>query len=172
MKWPRRGPRWGRNIQRDPEIAPDEIFLDASNASEFDRARLEGRLEKSLPRSTFIVLAGTLGILFLVLVVRAGDLQLVNGRAFAEQSAHNSLEAKILFAPRGVIADSYGVALAENIQLPDGTIGRRYPVPSLGQIIGYVSYPKKDAQGVYYDTDQKGLAGLEKIYDAELAGKN
>lgn len=164
--------KWRLRRRRDPEIAPDEIFLDASNDSAFDHARLEGRLEKPLPRSTFVMLAGTLAILFFILVVRVGDLQLVNGRAFAEQSAHNSLEAKILFAPRGIITDFRGAALAENFQLPDGTIGRRYPVPSLGQIIGYVSYPKKDAQGVYYDTDETGLAGLEHMYDDQLTGKN
>lgn len=164
--------RWRSGRRRDPEIAPDEIFLDASNASAFDRARFEGRLETPLPRATFALLSGTLALFFFILVVRTGDLQLVNGKAFAEQSAHNSLEARILFAPRGVITDSSGAALAENIQLPDGTIGRRYPVPSLGQIIGYVSYPKKDAQGVYYDTEETGLAGLEKIYNDLLSGKN
>lgn len=164
--------KWQLGRRRDPEIAPDEIFLDASNTSAFDRARLEGRLEKPLPRSTFVFLAGTLAALFLVLIVRAGNLQMVNGKVFAEQSAHNSLEARILFAPRGVITDSSGVALAENIPLPDGAIGRRYPVPSLGQIIGYVSYPKKDAQGVFYDAEETGLAGLEKTYNDLLAGKN
>ena len=39
---------WQRKKRLDPEIAPDEIFLDASNAPAFDRARFEGRLEKPL----------------------------------------------------------------------------------------------------------------------------
>jgi len=158
--------------RRDPEIAPDEIFLDASNAPAFDRARFEGRLEKPLSRGTFFYLSATLALLFLILVFRAWNLQVTNGEAFAAESAHNSLEAKILFAPRGVITDVNGIVLAENIEDEDGTTRRNYPVPSLGQIIGYVSYPKKDASGAYYDTKETGIAGLEAEYDEHLSGEN
>ncbi|MDP2651536.1 MAG: penicillin-binding transpeptidase domain-containing protein [bacterium] len=163
MKWRRR---------RDSEIAPDEIFLDASNAPDFDRARFEGRLEKPLPRGTFVTLSGTLAILFLFLIVRTWNLEVTNGAAFAAESAHNSLESTILFAPRGIITDINGVVLAENIKRPDGSIGRNYPFPSLSQVIGYVSYPKKDSSGVYYETRETGIAGLEAEYDSLLAGKN
>lgn len=164
--------KWRRKGRRDPEIAPDEIFLDASSVSDFDRSRFEGRLEKPLQRKTFISLAGMLAIIFLILIVRTGNLQLIHGAAFAAESAHNSLEATVLFAPRGIMTDRYGAVLAENIRKSDGSIERHYPVPSLGQIIGYVSYPKKDAQGIYYDTEEAGLAGLEAQYDGLLAGEN
>ena len=164
MKWRRR--------RRDPEIAPDEIFLDASNAANFDRARFEGRLEKPLSQGTFVSVAVVLCILFFVLVVRSWNIQVTNGAAFAAQSAHNSLESVTIFAPRGVITDINGVVLAENVERPDGGVGRNYPLPSVGQIIGYVSYPKKDANGIYYDTNEKGIAGLEAEYDSLLSGKN
>ena len=163
MKWRRR---------QDPEIAPDEIFLDASNAPDFDRARFEGRLEKPLPRRMFFYLAGTLIFIFLALIARTWNLEISNGAVFAAESIHNSLESVILFAPRGIITDSSGVVVAENVTQPDGDIGRFYPVPSLAQIIGYVSYPKKDTNGVYYDTNETGVAGLEAKYDSLLAGKN
>ena len=163
MKWNRR---------RDPEIAPDEIFLDASNAPDFDRARFEGRLEKSLSHKMFFYLSSSLVILFLILIIRTWNLQISNGAAFASQSAHNSLESVTLFAPRGVITDVFGVVLAENIEKPDGSTKRNYPVPSLGQIIGYVSYPKKDSNGIYYETTESGVVGLEAEYDSLLAGKN
>jgi penicillin-binding protein 2 len=163
MKWR----RW-----RDPEIAPDEIFLDASNVTDFDRSRFEGRLEKPLSHRMFVSFTGVLAVLFLVLVVRTWNLQITNGTTFASQSAHNSLESKILFAQRGVITDFSGVVLAENVEHPDGSVGRHYPFPALGPIIGYVSYPKKDSSGVYYDMNEKGITGLEAEYDARLAGKN
>ena len=163
---------WRRKKRQDPEIAPDEIFLDASNAPDFDRARFEGRLEKPLSHRTFISLAVTLSILFLILVIRILDLEVVNGAAFAAESAHNSLEVATIFAPRGVVIDFHGAILAENVEKPDGSIKRNYPVPSLGQIIGYVSYPKKDSNGVYYDTNETGITGLEAEYDSLLAGKN
>ncbi|MFA5744932.1 MAG: penicillin-binding transpeptidase domain-containing protein [Candidatus Paceibacterota bacterium] len=157
---------------RDPEIAPDEIFLDASNVTDFDRSRFEGRLEKPLSHRMFVSFAGVLMVLFLILIIRTWNLQITNGATFASRSAHNSLESKILFAQRGVITDFSGVVLAENIENPDGSVGRQYPFPALGPIIGYVSYPKKDSSGVYYDTNEKGVVGLEAEYDALLAGKN
>jgi len=156
----------------DPEIAPDEIFLDVSNTPDFDRTRFEGRIEKPLPHSTFLALALVLGLLFVVLVARIGDLQLVNGATYAAQSAYNSLEVTTLFAPRGIIVDRHGIVLAENVERTEGGMGRNYPLPAFGQIIGYVSYPKKDSSGNYYDTSQTGIAGLEAEYDALLAGKN
>lgn len=164
--------KWWREGRENPEIAPDEIFLDALNTPAFDRARFEGRLEKPLPRSTFFSLTSALALLMLILLMRAGNLELINGVAFAAESARNSLEITTLFAPRGIIVDRYGVVLADNIEEQNGNVRRNYPVPSLGQSIGYVSYPKKDAKGVYYDTSETGLAGLEAEYNGLLAGQN
>jgi penicillin-binding protein 2 len=164
--------RWRIVKQRDPEIAPDEIFLDASNAPSFDRARFEGRLEKPLSPTTFFYLGAVLSILFMILITRAWNLQIKNGSEFAAESSHNSLEATTLFALRGAIVDFQGVTLAENVKQQDGTTKRNYSVPSLGQIIGYVSYPKKDRKGIYYDTNQTGIAGIEAEYDRLLSGKN
>jgi penicillin-binding protein 2 len=161
-----------RKRRKDPEIAPDEIFLDASNAPDFDRSRFEGRLEKPLSQTTFLYLSAAFTVLFLILVARTWNLEVAHGAEFATESAHNSLETNTLFAERGVITDTNGVVLAENVQNADGSVKRSYPVPSLGQIIGYVSYPKKDAKGVYYDTDETGVTGLEQEYDSLLAGKN
>ncbi len=163
---------WRRRYRQDPEIAPDEIFLDASNAPDFDRARFEGRLEKPLSHETFFYLTAMLVLLFSVLIIRTWDLEIINGAVYAALSAHNSLEAKTLFAPRGVITDVRGVVVAENGVQEDGSVLRRYPFPSLGQVIGYVSYPKKDAKGIYYDTSETGMMGLEAEYDAHLAGEN
>ena len=164
--------KWRRIRSRDPEIAPDEIFLDASNAPAFDRARFEGRIEKPLSHGTFFYLTAALALLFFVLIIRTWNLQITSGAAFAQQSAYNSLEVTTLFAPRGIITDVNGIIVAENVESEDGNVRRNYPVSSLGQIIGYVSYPKKDAKGIYYDTNQTGIAGLEAEYDSFLAGKN
>ena len=165
MKW------WYRG-RPDPEIAPDEIFLDASNAPDFNRERFEGRLEKPLPHSSFSLLAGGLMILFVVLAMRSWNLQVANGAEYAAMSAHNSLDVATIFAPRGGITDIHGAILAENVQKPDGVVERQYSVAALSQIIGYVSYPKKDSKGVYYDLEQKGITGLEAEYDDLLSGEN
>ena len=78
---------WRRTRRRDPEIAPEDIFLDATNVSAFDRSRFEGRIEKPLPSSTFVVLSGVLMLLIVVLIGRAWDLEVIRGAAFAAQSA-------------------------------------------------------------------------------------
>lgn len=163
---------WWNKRRRDPEIAPDEIFLDSSNTLDFNRERFEGRIEKSLPPSSFFLLASGLTLLFLVLVVRSWNIQVTNGPVYAAESAHNSLEITTIFAPRGTITDVHGVVLAENVQNEDGSVERNYPIPSLSQVIGYVSYPKKDASGVYYDMKEKGITALEARYDAMLTGVN
>src|SRR3989344_3917821 len=163
---------WRRRRRQDPEIAPDEIFLDASNAPAFDRTRFEGRLEKPLPDRTFLSLGAVLAVLLIILIGRAWYLEITNGAAYAAESAHNRLEATTLFAARGVITDLNGIVLAENAEGGDDIMARRYPVPSLSHVIGYVSYPKKDAKGIYYDTTMTGVTGLEAYYDALLAGKN
>ncbi|MHB8860191.1 MAG: penicillin-binding transpeptidase domain-containing protein [Minisyncoccota bacterium] len=164
--------RWWNRRRHDPEIAPDEIFLDASNTPDFNRERFEGRMEKPLPQSSFFLLATGLTIFFLVLVARAWDIEVINGAEYAAESAHNSLEVATIFAPRGIITDLHGVVLAENVQKPDGSVERHYSVPSLSQVIGYVSYPKKDSSGVYYDMAEKGVTALEAKYDAMLTGVN
>lgn len=163
---------WLRRKRRDLEIAPDEIFLDASNAPAFDRARFEGRLEKPLSHGTFFYLTAALTLLFLILIVRSWNLEIMNGAAFASESAHNSLEVRTLFAPRGVIEDVFGVVVALNAERDDGSVVRQYPFPSLSQIIGYVSYPKKDSRGVYYDMTETGVSGLEAQFDTLLTGTN
>ncbi len=163
---------WWYKRRPDPEIAPDEIFLDVSNAPDFNRQRFEGRLEKPIPHGSFSLLATGLAVLFLVLATRSWNLQVTHGATFASESAHNSLEVVTIFAPRGIITDVQGAVLAENVQKDDGAVERHYSVPALSQVIGYVSYPKKDSKGVYYDKEQRGVTGLEARYDELLSGKN
>ncbi len=164
--------KWQRKRRPDLEFAPDEVFLDASNAPAFDRTRFEGRIEKPLSERTFYSLAGVLGLLIVVLILRAGNLQVLQGTAFAARSSNNSLESTSLFAPRGVITDRNGIPLAENISKPEGGMTRHYTLPSIGQILGYVTNPKKDSSGNYYETVQTGVAGLEAQYNDLLNGEN
>ena len=164
--------KWWRTRRPDPEIAPDEIFLDASNAPDFNRWCFEGRIEKPLPQSSFFLLTTGLAILFFILIIRSWNLEVTSGAAYAARSAQNSLDVTILFAPRGDIIDVQGVMLAENVRGPDDSIERHYTEPSLSQVIGYVSHPKKDSSGNYYETSMRGVTGLEARYDASLSGEN
>ncbi len=164
--------RWGTRRKRVLEIAPDEIFLDSTNMPDFDQNRLEGNLEKPLPERAYLGLLGAVVLIFLVLVVQAGNLSLVQGGTYAAQSERNRLRPEVLFAQRGAITDRNGTALVTNEPGEDGHPMRVYRTPGFSSVLGYVSYPKKDRSGFYYDTDITGLAGMEKAFNERLAGAN
>ncbi len=163
---------WWRKGRQDPEIAPDEIFLDAANSPSFDRARFEGRLERPLGNAPFALFSSALGLVFLILIGQVWNLQIRLGSVYAAQSERNSLSSKVLFANRGIITDVQGTVLVTNEATPEGGVTRVYETPGMGSIVGYVSYPKKDSSGNYYDTDITGLAGVESYFNTALAGKN
>ena len=156
----------------DPEISPDEIFLDSSNLPNFNQNSLEGRLEKPLSGTTYYWLAGTIAVIFLILIGQAVHLEIIKGASYATRSEENLLRPGVLFAQRGAIMDRNGVSLVTNETTPDGFVKRVYTTPSMSNILGYVSYPKKDSSGQYYDTDIAGLAGVEKSFNSQLAGQN
>ncbi len=165
---------WFRKRSRtlDFELAPDEIFLDASNQPEFNQNQLEGRLERPIRRRSFLGVGVVVGIVFFALAAQAANLEIKQGSTFAAQSEKNRLRPDVIFAQRGAILDRNGTPLVSNVEAPDGTITRTYTTPGFGHLLGYVSYPKKDSSGNYYDTDIKGLAGVEAAFNDKLAGKN
>lgn len=163
---------FGKRRYQDPELNPDEIFLDASNLPEFNQNSLEGRLEKPVARTTYLGLGIFVFFIFSALVAQAANLELVKGSTYATQSEKNRLRPDVLFAQRGAVLDRNGVPLVSNIQANDGSTKRTYATPGFGHLLGYVSYPKKDSTGNYYDTDITGLAGVESAFNSTLAGKN
>src|SRR3989344_4868342 len=96
------------------EIAPDEIFLDASNLPNFDVQQFEGRLERPISRKVvFFASLAFLGICFLLLG-KAWVLQIRQGEAYSILSERNSLKKTVIFEPRGIIYDRNGVQLVAN----------------------------------------------------------
>ncbi len=161
-----------RRRYRDHEIAPDEIFLDASNLPEFDKAQFEGRFEQPISRATYYAFGGVILLALLVLMGQAGKLQVMQGTAYAEQSEKNVLRPETIFATRGAVMDRNGIPLIEN-EPGDGTFAKRvYRAPGFSALLGYVSYPKKDKSGYYYTYEVEGLAGVESAFDEELSGEN
>ena len=161
-----------RKRYQDFELAPDEIFLDSSNQPDFNTNQLEGRLEKPLSRTSFIGVGVFIVLVFIALTAQAANLEIIKGAKYALQSEKNRLRPQVIFAERGAILDRNGVPLVSNEEEPDGTVKRLYMSPGFGHLLGYVSYPKKDSSGNYYDTDITGLAGVEAAFNSTLAGKN
>lgn len=161
-----------RRARRGFELNPDDIFLDSSNPSGFDQGRLEGRLEKPIDRSTFAGIGLVMLLMFTALIAQAANLQVLQGEQYADRSERNRLRPQVLFAERGAIVDRNGQALVYNEQGEDGFVRRVYEYPGFSHLLGYVSYPKKDSSGNFYETRIEGLNGVEEAMDAVLAGEN
>lgn len=161
-----------RKRRRRYEIDPDEIFLDATNLPDFNKNSLEGKLERPISYSTFAWFAGVLSMSLFVLVAQAAHLEIAQGSKYALQSEKNRLRPAVIFSERGAILDRNGSPLVSNEMSEDNSVRRVYKTPGFSHLLGYVSYPKKDKSGFYYDTDISGLAGIEAYFNATLAGKN
>lgn len=156
-------------------IDPDEIFLDSTNLPKFDRSQFEGRIEKPISYKTVSFVGFSLMLIAVVFVYQLWNLQIVQGRDFAERSENNSLRHSLVFADRGVIFDRNGELLAWNEENPndsDFSMRKYADIPGLANIIGYVKYPSKDSAGFYYRMDYIGMDGVEKFYDSLLSGEN
>lgn len=156
------------------DIAPDEILIDAQNLPGFDSSRLEGRIERPIEEKTFrnfLLIALAIGLVFLLQLAK---LQVVDAEALKERAAANHLSQSMIIAERGLITDRFDTPLALNEWREDlGFVVRDYPFSeATAHVLGYVSYPKRDGNGHWFQTNTEGLAGIEQVFDGVLRGKN
>ncbi|MCK5027415.1 MAG: hypothetical protein KAS07_03275, partial [Candidatus Pacebacteria bacterium] len=155
------------------DIDPDEIFLDSSNLPEFDTYQFEGRIVKSLSKTTIYVLGSFFVGVVLVFLWKIGSLQVVRGSEYADISENNRLAHTYLFPERGVVFDINKNILAWNTLGADEFSLRAYTATSgLAHVLGYIKYPQADTSGIYYKTEYTGETGVEKMYNKTLNGKN
>ncbi|MBP6911620.1 MAG: hypothetical protein KBB88_00240 [Candidatus Pacebacteria bacterium] len=155
------------------EVFPEDIFLDSKNIPEFDTQQFEGRIEKSISKNTI----RTMGFFFIIIGVlfvgKLSILQIIRGDAYLKRSYANSYNSEPIFAERGIIYDRNGVELAWNSFLDDNSLSRRlYKTEGFGQLLGYISYPKKDANGYFWQLEYEGKSGVEKSFQETLQGEN
>jgi penicillin-binding protein 2 len=162
--------------RKKQEISYDEILLDASNLPSWNTGRLEGRMELPLKKESVYVVGGLFILIALVFFVQLFKLQVLQGAELAERSETNRLERGLIIAERGAIHDRRGELIAWNERDEQGIYD--FPVRAytdrkgLGQLVGYVSYPRKDSAGFYYRTEYLGRDGVEGAYDDLLDGEN
>src|SRR3989344_3879789 len=168
------------------EIAPDEIFLDSSNLPSHNERQFEGRVDHPVSSGAIWGVGVTFFVLVAVFSFRSYDLQITHGADYADISRNNRLDRSLIFAARGIIYDRTGRELAWNESPPAarGDIAidfatssvfalRKYSsLPGLSHIIGFVRYPKTDAQGAWWREEYAGISGVELSLDAFLKGKN
>lgn len=155
-------------------IDPDEIFIDSTNLPGFDTYQFEGRIEKPISTKTFFFVGIFFAVVTLIFLGKSWNIQISNGQSYAERSANNRLRHTLIFSERGLIYDKNNVPLAWNeTGEPNSFNLRKYTEKSgFSNLLGYVSYPKKDSAGFYYDKTISGVDGIEKFFESTLQKEN
>ena len=115
-----------------------------------------GGSRQSLGRTTIHV-SIVLSVAFALLAVAAGYWGIVVAPDLVRSPNDAAVIAASRTVPRGLIKDRKGKVLASNKKDANGESYRVYAGPAISQVVGYAS-------SLY------GRAGLERAYDAELAG--
>jgi penicillin-binding protein 2 len=157
------------------DINPEDIFVDAGGAAQFDEDSFEGRFEKPINESMYLFIGAFFLILMSIFSVKAFDVQILESAKWKSIAENNYIKKSPEFALRGNIKDRNGVILAWN-ETDRDSIGtdipkRRYvSAAGFSNLLGYVSYPKRDTSGNFWQADFIGMDGVEKQYDQALAG--
>lgn len=166
------------------EIDPEDVFLDSQNLSSLNLDQMEGQLERPIESRVFYGAVILLVIIMSMFTYRLFSMQIVDGDVYKEKANRNHLKSVPLFALRGTISDRKGEVLAWNtlgnyVIGSDGSekintddIPKRVYTETLGfsHLLGYVSYPKKDQSGVFWQEEYLGKDGVEKQYQTLLQG--
>jgi len=154
------------------EIDPDEIFLDSRNLPEFDVHQFEGRIERPISKQAVLLMGMVFVLVGIIFLGRLMDLQVARGEFYRERAENNRLEYTPIFAQRGVIYDRNNQEMAWNVPSEGGFSNREYiKQEGFSHVLGYISYPKKDSSGFYYQTAFEGKNGIESTYNDLLEGK-
>jgi penicillin-binding protein 2 len=162
-----------RNLLKK-DIAPDEIFLDDKNMPGFDVQQFEGRIERPISRSSIYILGFIFLIIMLLFWWKVGQLQVHKGEYYANQSIKNRLDEIYIFPERGTVYDRNKKPLAWNLPNEIGNTDfakRKYiELSGFGHILGYLGYPLKDKNGLYYQKEYTAISGIESKYHSTLSG--
>lgn len=160
-------------IAASHEISPEDVFLDSQNLSKMDLNQMEGHLERPLGKHVFYLSVVVVMVLIGGFTARLFGMQIVNGESYAEKADRNHLRSTPIFALRGTISDRNGTLLAWNTS---GTSTKEIPertyieTDGFSHLLGYVSYPKKDSSGIFWQEEYIGKDGIEKQYQLKLQG--
>jgi penicillin-binding protein 2 len=158
------------------DVSVEEVLLDASNIPAFNRERLEGKRELRIADRSLSVVWWLFILIAGAFLYKVFTLQVVAGAEYRAAAENNQIDQSVIIAERGVVTDRTGEPMVWN-ELDDSG---EYDFPiraytdraGLGQVLGYVSYPKRDNSGVFFRTDYLGRSGVEAAFDDDLKGTN
>lgn len=109
-------------------------------------------------------------------VYRAYSFQILDYQVYKNKSLNNNFVAVPIPSVRGSISDVRGEFLAKTVKINSEEIDgfkRVYTEKEgFGNILGFVSYPKKDLSGKFWQDNFEGVEGLELYYNQLLSGKS
>lgn len=157
-------------------VSVEEVLLDASNIHAFDQARLEGKRELKIARRHVLIVWGVFLLITAGFLYQIMQLQLVHGANYRAIAENNQVDESVIIAERGVVIDRSGEPMIWNEVDESGEYD--FPIRAytdragLGQVLGYVCYPKRDSKGFFFRTDYVGRNGVEATFDEMLMGEN
>jgi penicillin-binding protein 2 len=127
-------------------------------------------LTRPLSGTPIYIIIGFCFCIFAVFIWRIVFLITVSGDEYEKTLYRNRLSGTMISAPRGIIIDRNGKALAQSIHnTKTGEYTRDVAdIPGIGSLIGFIRYPQKDSSGYYWRFTSVGVSGLEKIFDTTL----
>ncbi len=160
-------------------ISPEDILIDQLNLPSFDHSQLEGRIIKPISSYIFYIIIFIVLIVFALFFVNSYKLQIVKGDFYQNKAENNRFETTPIFSARGVIYDRNKIPLAWNEQSAtssasstDNTQIRKYKEGNgIGNLLGYIKFPKKDKNGFYINKEVETIGGVETYYNSVLNGR-
>ncbi len=169
------------------EIDPEDVFLDSQNLSSLNIDQMQGHFERPLGKHVFYIFLVGIFILLGSYTYRLFSMQIINGEVYIKKADNNHLKKLPLFALRGTITDRNGELLAwntlgnyiykdtnstssEKVSVDDIPMRVYTEEEGFSHLLGYVSYPKRDTSGVFWQDEYIGKDGVEKQYQTYLQG--
>ena len=160
--------------KRGGEINPEDIFLDSSNLVGLDIDKEEGTFNKPISQFMEYLPVIIVAIVFCFYTYRLYIIQIRDFSIYKEKADNNRYNANLILSNRGEIFDRNGKILAENIVSSSSDMVKREYIKAGGfsNLLGYISYPKKDNLNNYWQDNYIGKDGIELIYQDLLSGVN
>lgn len=158
------------------QVEVEEVLLDSSNIPSFNKGRMEGSRELPITQTNIRIVWIIFLLILLTFLYQIFTLQIVKGEEYRLIAENNRVDKAVIIAERGVVFDRNGELVVWNEVDESGEYD--FPIRAytdrlgLGQVLGYVSYPKRDSRGFFFRTDYLGRSGVESAYDEVLRGQN
>lgn len=166
--------------ERKKDISPEDILIDQLNLPSYDYSQLEGRIIKPISNYIFYIIIFFVLIVFSFFFFNSYKLQIVKGEFYNNKAENNRFETTPIFSARGIIYDRNKIPLAWNENTAttttsfstDNTQIRKYKDSyGIGNLLGYIKFPKRDKNGFYINKEVETIGGIEKYFNDTLNGK-